>query len=246
MPQEQQIQLKEQGSDLKAKRAYFYSRALHKMRSPLSGAKLLIETMQRGVVGELTVKQKEYLDQIHGVSEMAIKLAADIFDLLNMDNEGIAIKKEKFSISGLYNDEFLSKIELAAKNAGIIINDKLKDKNGLIIEADAQLWRNIMEVFILNAVNYSEKGKEIVLDLKEENDAVIFFVKDNGIGIPKDEQAKIFEHFYRASNGKNFKSYGSGLGLYRAKIFAEKIGAEIYFESEENKGSIFYLKISKQ
>lgn len=245
MPQEQQIQSKEQGSDLKAKRAYFYSRALHKMRSPLSGAKLLIETMQRGVLGELTGKQKEYLDQIHGVSEMAIKLAADIFDLLNMENEGIAIKKEKLSISNLYNEEFSAKIESAAKNAGVIINDKLKDKDGLMFETDAQLWRNIMEVFILNAINYSEKEKEVVIDIKEENDAVVFYVKDNGIGIPKEEHEKIFEHFYRASNGKNFKPYGSGLGLYRAKIFAEKIGAGIYFESEENKGSIFYLKIMK-
>lgn len=256
MLQDQKEQINEQGDELKKKRAYFYSRALHKLRSPLSGAKLLIETMQRGITGELTDKQKEYLEQVHGTSEMAIKLSADIFDLLNMENDGIIVKKERVSISDLYNTEFSAKLELTAKNAGVIINNNLKDKSGIIIETDAQLWRNILEVFILNAVHYSEKGKEIILDVKEEDNVAVFFVKDNGIGIPKDEQEKIFEHFYRASNGKNFKPYGSGLGLYRAKIFAEKIGAEIYFESptfvektsvgkEENKGSIFYLKIKR-
>lgn len=242
---EQQAQVKTELSDLKAKRAYFYSRALHKLRSPLSGSKLLIETMQRGITGELTDKQKEYLEQVHGTSEMAIKLSADIFDLLNMENEGIAVNKERVSISDLYNTEFSAKLELTAKNAGVIINNNLKDKSGIMIETDVPLWRNILEVFILNAAHYSEKGKEIILDVKEEDNATVFSVRDNGIGIPKDEQDKIFEHFYRASNGKNFKPYGSGLGLYRARIFAEKIGAEISFESEEGKGSIFFLKILK-
>lgn len=245
MTQDQKVQIKEQGSDLKAKRAYFYSRALHKLRSPLSGAKLLVETMQKGITGPLTEKQKAYLEQVHGTSEMAIKLAADIFDLLNMENEGIIVKKEKLFVSDLYNEEFSAKLELIAKNAGVIVNNNLKNQSGIAVETDAQLWKNILEVFILNAINYSEKEKDVVIDIKEENDAVVFFVKDNGIGIPKEEQEKIFEHFYRASNGKNFKSYGSGLGLYRAKIFAERIGAGIYFESEENKGSIFYLKIMK-
>ena len=90
-----------------------------------------------------------------------------------------------------------------------------------------------------------ERGQEIFLDAKEEPAAAVFFVKDSGIGIPKEEQGKIFEKFYRSSNAKAFKPDGTGLGLYTASLLAQKIGAKIWFESEINKGTTFYLRVPK-
>jgi signal transduction histidine kinase len=81
--------------------------------------------------------------------------------------------------------------------------------------------------------------------VQEEKAAVVFSVKDNGIGVPEEEQKKLFERFYRASNAKAFKPGGSGLGLSIAKMLAEKIGGKISFESKENKGTTFYLRLPK-
>jgi len=102
-----------------------------------------------------------------------------------------------------------------------------------------------LECFISNAINYSQSGQKVILGVKEEPEAVIFSVRDFGIGVPKDEQARMFERFYRASNAKSLKPTGTGLGLSIARMLAEKIGAEISFESEEGKGSTFYLRVPK-
>jgi len=73
----------------------------------------------------------------------------------------------------------------------------------------------------------------------------VLSVADTGIGIPRDEQTKIFQRFYRASNAKQLKPDGTGLGLYIASVLAGKTGASITFTSEEGEGSTFYLHIPK-
>ena len=79
--------------------------------------------------------------------------------------------------------------------------------------------------------------------LKKKPTELIFSVKDSGIGIPQNEQGQIFARFYRASNAKTFDTRGTGLGLYIASMLAKKIGATLSFESEEGKGSTFYIHI---
>jgi len=80
----------------------------------------------------------------------------------------------------------------------------------------------------------------------EEKKAVMFSIRDFGLGIPKDEQKRVFQKFYRASNAKIIKPDGTGVSLYLASTCAEKIGASISFESGENKGSTFYVHVPKK
>ena len=79
--------------------------------------------------------------------------------------------------------------------------------------------------------------------MKVTGTMVMIRVVDNGIGIPKREQAKIFERFYRASNAVKFASSGTGLGLYIVKSIIEQLDGKIWFESEENKGTTFYVTL---
>ncbi len=109
-----------------------------------------------------------------------------------------------------------------------------------------EILKAILGTLLSNAIDYSKPGQKIILDVEENPETIIFFVRDFGIGIPKKEQSRIFERFYRASNAKNLKPSGTGLGLNITKMLAEKIGAEISFESKENKGSVFYLNIPKK
>ena len=72
---------------------------------------------------------------------------------------------------------------------------------------------------------------------------LVFSVKDSGIGISDDEKDRIFSQFYRASNAKALRPYGTGLNLYFAKFYAEKMGGKVWFESKENEGSVFHFSI---
>ena len=225
-------------------RVDFLSLASHQLRTPLSGTKWLIETLQRGVLGEMNEKQKEYLRQIHDVNERMIKLAFDMLSALRIESGAVEFKKETVSILKLY-EELSLMMESAAKNHGVVLRNALKNHKTITIATDLQMLRNVLECFVSNAINYSQPGQEVTLDLKEETTALVFVVKDTGLGIPKEEQKRIFERFYRASNAKAMKPDGTGLGLYIASMLAEKIGAKILFESEEGKGSTFYLRVPK-
>jgi signal transduction histidine kinase len=136
-------------------------------------------------------------------------------------------------------------MDAAAKAKGVILRDTCSKEKSFDIETDSVMLRTILESFISNAINYSEAGQEVILGLKQDDDSVEFSIKDSGIGIPLEEQGRIFERFYRASNAKKMKPDGTGLGLSFSLLIAPKINAKISFDSEQNKGSVFYLKIPK-
>jgi len=230
--------------ELERIRIDFLSLASHQLRTPLSGTKWLIETMYKGLVGEMTKKQKEYLDDIYKVNEQMIKLVSDILSTLRLESEAALIKKEKVSVLSLFKD-ILTAVTPAAKERRVLLQSPLNHRR-LIIEIDPEILKSILRSFLSNAINYSRPGQKVILDVKKESGAVVFFVRDFGIGIPQKEHKRMFERFYRASNARAFKPTGTGLGLNIAKVLAEKIGAEISFESKENKGSTFYLRIPKR
>ncbi|MFA6338625.1 MAG: PAS domain S-box protein [Candidatus Paceibacterota bacterium] len=231
--------------EIESVRKGFLSLASHQLRTPLSGTKWLIETMQRGVIGELNTKQKEYINKLYQINERMIRLVSDMLDVLLLEGGVTIFEKQKISVSKLF-EELLSTMDPVSKNKSVILQNNFKNKKTLFITSNSQSLRNILECFVSNAINYSKVGDEIVLDAKEKPGAVVFSVKDNGIGIPKDEQKRMFERFYRASNAKEYKPDGTGLGLYTAFLLAQKVNGKITFESEENKGATFYLQVPKE
>ncbi|MDP3769399.1 MAG: ATP-binding protein [bacterium] len=231
--------------ELDRSKSDFLALASHQLHTPLSGTKWLLETIQRGVVGKTTKKQKEYFDQIYQINERMIRLTSEMLKVLTLESGNQTIKREEISVFKLC-EELMRMMELAAQAKGITLHNALKKHKTLFVETDLQILRIILEAFLSNAINYSKSGQEVIFDVKEETNAVVFFVKDRGIGIPEHEQKEIFERFYRASNAKTLKPDGTGLGLYIATLLSKKIGAAILFESEENKGSTFYLRVPKK
>lgn len=223
----------------------FLSLASHQLRTPLSGTKWLIETFRRGVLGKVNQKQKAYLEQIYQINEQMIKLVLDILNVLLLESGVVPIQKQTISARALC-DALWPMVALAAQEKGITIRNEIKEHAALFMETDVHMTQSILESLISNAINYSQKGQEVVVDAKDEPDAVVFLVKDNGIGIPTEEQGKIFERFYRASNAKVAKPDGTGLGLYIASMLAEKIGAKLSFKSKEGQGSTLYFRIPKK
>jgi signal transduction histidine kinase len=112
------------------------------------------------------------------------------------------------------------------------------------VETDKQFLRNIVNNLISNASKYSDEGKSINIHLEKQPKGYSISVKDEGIGIPIEDQSHLFGRFFRASNCGNVK--GTGLGLHIVKRYVDMMGGEIDFESKPEKGTTFYIRIPQK
>ena len=101
----------------------------------------------------------------------------------------------------------------------------------------------VVENLLDNAIRYIKVKGEIKIRLEQRKETLYFEIEDTGVGIPKYDQKFIFQKFFRSENAVRQQTQGSGLGLFIAKSIIEKLGGQIGFESEENKGSKFWFVI---
>jgi len=94
-----------------------------------------------------------------------------------------------------------------------------------------------------NAIKYSKEKALIAVGCQRKKSEVVFFVEDNGIGIPKHQQNQVFSKFFRAENVMIVHTDGTGLGLYIVKAIVEAHGGKVWFESEEGKGTTFFFSL---
>ena len=113
--------------------------------------------------------------------------------------------------------------------------------------ADKKLTRIVFENLISNAVKYTPKKGTVSVSLALEEKSGVkefsYVVQDSGIGIPTDQQDKVFQKLFRADNAREGDTDGTGLGLYLVKLIIEKMGGTIRFESSEGKGTTFFVRL---
>jgi CheY-like chemotaxis protein/anti-sigma regulatory factor (Ser/Thr protein kinase) len=137
------------------------------------------------------------------------------------------------------------KPQVEAKGIHFKINKSLTNKEAFI-KTDSEKLYSILTNLVKNAIKYTEKGTiELGYILKREKDSkeLEFYIKDRGIGIPKDRQKAIFKRFIQADISDKKAYQGAGLGLSISRAYVEMLGGKIWMESEEGKGSIFYFTL---
>ena len=112
-----------------------------------------------------------------------------------------------------------------------------------LVQADEKRLRQVFDNLISNAIKYSPEGGRIEVGAKEEAERVVAYVRDEGVGIPEDEQATIFERFYRVDSSLRRATQGVGLGLYLARAIIRAHGGDIWVQSAPGQGSTFYFTL---
>lgn len=220
----------------------FISVASHQLKTPLTGVKWTTELLENQDIGPLNEKQKELVNQVHESNDRLLDLVSDLLDVSHIETgrkfdlvkSKIAVRNE---IEKILKDEKL----LIKKQSVKVVVDNVLDKN-IKIFADQNKIRQAFHNVIVNAISYSKKDGKVQIGIKSKNNKnITFFVKDNGIGIPRKQQKRVYEKFFRGSNAI-MQTDGTGLGLYIVKAIIEAHGGKTWFESSA-KGTTFYLTL---
>ncbi len=220
----------------------FIAMTVHQLRTPLAKVKWILYAIANGDMGVLNKEQKEALDSAYHANQNMVALLNDLLEMSKTEDAGLGYKFAKDSMAAVVEGAVKS-FALAAKQKKI--NLVLGEIPGEIPEIvmDSRKMGLAVGNLIDNALKYTPEGGTVEVSLENLGDRVKVSVKDNGIGIPKEEQGKIFTEFFRARNAESVKEDGTGLGLYIVKNIVKIHGGEIGFESEEGKGSVFHFTV---
>lgn len=220
----------------------FMSLASHQLRTPVSTVKWYMDMLLSGDLGELSAKQNDYISRVYKVNQEMIDLIDTLLNVSRIEIGSIKIESKPTNVTEL-TESVLDELSYQISQKRITI-DKQYNGNLKDIKSDPKLLRIVIQNIISNAVKYTLDGGKVSILFKDTFTEKTIVVSDTGVGIPKEQQDKIFSKLFRADNVRNLVGgQGTGLGLYLIKSIIEAMGGDIYFTSQENNGSIFTIKL---
>jgi signal transduction histidine kinase len=215
--------------------------ASHQLRTPLTAMRGNVEMLIDESFGELNKEQHELLDDIDVSTIRLITMVNEMLDITKIEKGDLEMSLERLNVKENIDSViadlggYAERHEFKIDSSGIM--------SDVVIEGDRMRVRQVFQNLIDNSIKYSRHPGKLVMSSKKANGKVELTFADNGIGIPKIEQPKLFERFYRASNTAKTASSGSGLGLYIVKSIIEQLGGEITVQSEEEVGTTFVVTL---
>lgn len=236
--------LMEKLDDADTTKEEFATMVTHELKTPLVTINGYSEMLkERGILGDLNSEQEDAINRIYASSKKLENLIGDILVAQKLDLNKMNFNKVDFDVG-----EFMNNI---VQTYSSVIKDKqIQFKNiiteSLMIKTDKDRLSQVFDNLIRNSIDFVPSvGGEIEIGAKSKNDHIEFFVKDNGIGIPKDKQANLFKKFYQIDSSLKRQHGGTGLGLVICKGIVEGLGGKIWLESEPGKGTIVYFSMPK-
>lgn len=212
-----------------------------------------------GDCGPLNDDQIKYLKTIEGSNQRAIDLIRSLLNVSRLDLGTFCINPTVVDLRDVVKDALLqNKAKIDTKKLRII-EEYAGGMNGSIstLPLDKQIALILIRTLLSNAIIFSKEGSEITVAIKEAKqhevvsgmsipeDSLVISVRDHGIGIPKNEQEKVFSKLFKASNARSYDENGSGLSLYIVRAILSKTGGVSWFNSEENVGTTFFIAFPK-
>jgi signal transduction histidine kinase/DNA-binding response OmpR family regulator len=217
----------------------FLSTMSHELRTPLNAVLGFSDLLADEAYGPLNERQRRYVEHIHTGGKHLLTLINDILDLSKIEAGRMELALESLRVETVFG-EVLSVMRPLADKKSQSLSESCKP--GLIVRADPVRLKQVLMNLLGNAIKFTPNGGSIELGAYSVDGSVLVEVRDNGPGIPPDEQQRIFEAFYRLrESGK--KTEGTGLGLAITHRLVELHGGELTLDSEVGKGSCFYFSL---
>jgi len=229
----------------------FTSMMVHDLRSPITGIKLCLDILQKGMLGELNDKQKEMSQRAMSSLHRILDLVNDLLDVSKLESGKLDMEPEKFSLHQVIESS-LSTLEIQAKEQEISLDISIEE--GLPeVYGDPARIEQVMVNLLSNAVKFTPSGGKITIgaryvsaqdgDVSSPLPLIKVWVEDTGAGIPEDDLELVFEKYRQLKTGKVSEKKGTGLGLVICKMIVESHGGEIWVESTEGEGTTFFFTL---
>lgn len=220
----------------------FVSIAAHQLRTPLSAIKWTLRMILDGDVGEITSEQRDLLEKTYQSNERMIALINDLLNVTRIEEGRFLYQLEPVQledivgqvVEGLKETADLKNIKIKIERPKELLPPVMVDKEKMGIAV-----QNLVD----NAIKYTPANGKVTIVLDKKDNQVFFKITDSGVGIPQDQQDRIFSKFFRGSNVIRLETEGSGLGLYTTKNIIESHKGKIWFESKEGAGTTFYFTL---
>lgn len=231
---------KEQAEESDRLKSAFLANMSHEIRTPMNGILGFAELLKTPKLK--ADKKKRYIDIIEKSGERMLNIINDIIDISKIESGLMELEMGDANINEQIEYIYtFFKPEVEEKGMILSFNNTLNSK-GSIVKTDREKVFAILTNLVKNAIKYSNNGS-IELGYHRKNDMLEFYVKDTGIGIPKERQEAIFERFIQADIEDEMARQGVGLGLAISKSYVEMLGGNIWVESKEGIGSTFYFTL---
>ena len=222
-------------------RQEFFSNASHELKTPITSVRGYAELLDQGFVRDEATK-KDFYARILRETDNMTNLINDILMISRLEAKEAEVTFSDVRIGPLLAEVFES-MEPIAADAQVMLH---KECSPVSIEASARQLRELVMNLVSNGIKYNHPGGNVWVEAWPESGRLFIQVKDDGCGISRADQERIFERFYRVDKGRSKKIGGTGLGLSIVKHIVEYYGGSIRLESEPGKGSCFTVELPFQ
>ncbi|MEO7979029.1 ATP-binding protein [Flavobacterium sp.] len=216
----------------------FIATVSHELKTPIASIKLSLQLLENTKTGDMNEDQKQLVESIKDDSQRLLKITGELLNLSQLETGNIQLNIEKSNPYDIVNYAVEAvKVQADQKQIKLIIDT---DENLQDVKADSEKTGWVLINYLSNAIRYSSEKSTIIIQLKNENNQIVFQVIDTGKGIDTRYQDKVFDKYFQVPGSQ--KS-GTGLGLAISKEFIEAQNGSVGVESNLGLGSTFWFSL---
>lgn len=232
--------------------AEFISTASHEMRTPVASIEGYLGLALNPATATIDIRARDFINKAHESAQHLGRLFQDLLDVTKADDGRLSNNPKVVDVVAFTHD-IIQGLKPRADEKGLrTLFKPLPDEGAserrlnpvYYVNVDNDHLREVIGNLIENAIKYTPKG-DIVIDITGDNDHVKISIADSGIGIPKEDQAHLFQKFYRVDNSETREIGGTGLGLYLCRRLVETMQGRLWVDSEYKRGSTFFVELPR-